>query len=284
MLAAPVGYLALGPVFSFNLLMIKTQKELAFLRDLYIQDEWTRRFTDLVDKHMDLSDSENMLYINAGTGGHALAINERFGEKTDIFASCENDDLLAIARDKAAAIGSDVDFSTIRFEDDAFDAVLADATFVRPAELEDFIENTIRVARIGGDIAIFLPSASSYGEVFSLLWEAFFNEDLTEHGAAVETLIAELPTVSRIEELAKRVGLVNINTQLATELIEYENGSEFTESPLVADFLMPVWLETLDEDEKERVVKQLAQLIDVEDGKLSFRFSVKATLLTGEKA
>ena len=66
--------------------MAKTQKELAFLRDLYIQDEWTRRFTDLVDKHMDLRDSENMLYINAGTGGHALAINERFGEKTDIFA------------------------------------------------------------------------------------------------------------------------------------------------------------------------------------------------------
>ena len=47
--------------------MAKTQKELAFLRDLYIQDEWTRRFTDLVDKHMDLRDSENMLYINAGT-------------------------------------------------------------------------------------------------------------------------------------------------------------------------------------------------------------------------
>ena len=81
--------------------MAKTQKELAFLRDLYIQDEWTKRFTDVVDKHMDLSDSENMLYINAGTGGHALAINERCGEKTDIFASCENEDLLAIARDKA---------------------------------------------------------------------------------------------------------------------------------------------------------------------------------------
>ncbi|MEP6789593.1 MAG: class I SAM-dependent methyltransferase, partial [Acidobacteriota bacterium] len=106
--------------------MEKTQKELAFLRDLYIQDEWTKRFTDLVDKHMDLSDSENLLYINAGTGGHALAVNERFGEKTDIFATCEDEDILAIARDKGAAISSDVDFSTIRFEDDAFDAVLAD--------------------------------------------------------------------------------------------------------------------------------------------------------------
>ena len=263
--------------------MAKTQKELAFLRDLYIHDEWTRRFTDLVDKHMDLSDSENMLYINAGTGGHALAINERFGEKTDIFASCEDEDMLAIARDKAAAVRSDVDFSTIRFEDDAFDAVLADASFVRPAEIESFIENTIRVARTGGDVAIFLPSAGSFGEIFSLLWEALFNEDLTDHGAAVETLIADLPTVSHVEELAKRYDMVNVNTQMATELFEYENGAEFIESPLVADFLMPVWLETLDENEKERVVKQLAQLIDAEEASLTFRFSVKATLLTGEK-
>ena len=263
--------------------MAKTQKELAFLRDLYIQDEWTKRFTDLVDKHMDLSDSENMLYINAGTGGHALAINERFGEKTDIFATSEDEHMLAIARDKAAAVRSDVDFSTIRFEDDAFDAVLADASFVRPAELESFIENTVRVARTGGDIAIFLPTAASYGEVFSLLWEVLFNEDLAEHGAAVEQLIAELPTISRIEELAERAGVVNINTQTAVELFEYENGTEFIESPLVADFLMPIWLETLDEEERERAVKQLAGLIDAEDGTLTFRFTLKATLLTGEK-
>ena len=264
--------------------MAKTQKELAFLRDLYIQSEWTQRFTDLVDKHMDLRDSENMLYINAGTGGHALAINERFGEKTDIFASCEDEDMLVIARDKASSIASDVDFSTIRFEDDAFDAVLADATLVRPAEIEYFIENTVRVARTGGDIAIFLPTSSSYGEVFSLLWEVLFNEDLAEHGAAVERFIAELPTVSRIEELGTRSGLVNINTQMATELFEYESGTEFVESPLVADFLMPVWLETLETDEKERVTKELARLIDAEEAPLTFRFSVKATLLTGEKA
>ena len=263
--------------------MAKTQKELAFLRDLYIQDEWTQRFTRLVDKHMDLRDSENMLYINAGTGAHAMAVNERFGEKTDIFASCENEDLLVIAQDKAAAIGSDVDFSTIRFEDDAFDAVLADASFVPPSELEEFIENTIRVARTGGDVAIFLPSAGSFGEVFSLLWEALLNEDLTEYGAAVEGLISELPTVSHVEDLAKNFGMVNINTQMATELFEYENGADFVESPLVADFLMPAWLETLDEDEKERIVKQLAQLIDAEEAPLSFVFTVKATLLTGEK-
>jgi hypothetical protein len=40
----------------------------------------------------------------------------------------------------------------------------------------------------------------------------------------------------------------------------------------------------LDEQEKKRVTEALAQLIDSEDGTLTFRFSVKVALLTGEKA
>ena len=62
------------------------------------------------------------------------------------------------------------------------------------------------------------------------------------------------------------------------------NGAEFIASPVVADFLLPLWTEMLAENEKEQVPEKLAQLIDVEDAGLSFRFSVKATLLTGEKA
>lgn len=263
--------------------MAKTHKELAFLRDLYIHDHWTRCFTDLVDKHLDLSDSENLLYFNAGTGGHAMAINERFGEKTAIFASCEDEDILVIALDKAAAVSSDVDFSCIRFEDDAFDAVLADASFVRPSGIAAFIDNTLRVARTGGDVAIFMPTAGSFGEIFSLLWEVFFNEGLTEHLPAAEGLIVEIPTVSQIERFAADAGMVNINSQTSNEFLAYENGQDFVVSPLVADFLMPVWLENLDENEKEQVLDKLAMLIDAEDDTLSFRFSLKATLLTGEK-
>ena len=264
--------------------MAKTQNELAFLRDMAVDGEWTRRFADLVDKHFDFTDSENLLYINAGTGGHALAIHEKFGKKTNIFATCENEDILKIARDKAAALRSDVDFSCARFEDDAFDAVLADASLVRFADVEEFVENVVRVARTDGDVAVFLPTAGSFGEVVSLLWEVLFTQDLGEHGAAAEKLISDLPTVSRLEQIAERAGLVNIKTDTAIEVFEYENGAEFTASPLVADFLLPLWTEMLDENEKEQIPEKLAQLIDAEDAGLSFRFSVKATLLTGEKA
>lgn len=264
--------------------MAKTEKELAFLRDLYINDGWTRRFTDLVDKHLTFSkDDENFLYVNAGTGAHCFALREKMGNNTAVFATCENEEVLHIARDKAIAVKSDVDFSTLRFEDASFDAVLADASFVKPAELPDVMSEAGRVAKSGGTIAVFLPAAGSFGEVFSLLWEVLFNEDLGEHGEAVEEMIRDLPTVSSAEEIASDHGLVNVKTHSAKEIFEYDNGAAFVSSPLVADFLLPVWLESLEENEKERVTEKLAELIDSEDGTMSFRFSVKVTLLIGEK-
>jgi hypothetical protein len=262
--------------------MTKTQRELAFIRDLYVEDEWTQKFTALADKHLDLSDSENLVYINAGTGAHAMALDEKFGEKVDIFASCQDEHMLNIARDKGAAISSRVDFSQIRFEPDSFDAVIADASFVRPEELEEFIDDAASLGKTGADIAIFFPGAGSYGEVFSLLWEALFAEQLADRGLA-EKLIAELPTVSQIETFAERSGLVNVRIESSIEQFEYETSKEFIESPLIEDFLLPVWLESLEGNETDRVTTELTRLIDNEGDDLTFRFSVKVDLLTGEK-
>ena len=116
-----------------------------------------------------------------------------------------------------------------------------------------------------------------------MLWEILFNDDLAEHGHAVETMISDLPTVSQLEKIAEAAGMVNVNTETASEVFEFENGADFIASPLVADFLLPAWLEMLDDEQEERVQNELAQLIDAEDGTMSFKFSVKATLLTGEK-
>jgi ubiquinone/menaquinone biosynthesis C-methylase UbiE len=120
--------------------------------------------------------------LNAGTGDHCFQLREKLDKKTAIFARCEDEDILHIARDKAAVVRADVDFSTIRFEDDAFDVVLADASFVKAEDVEEFINETVRVTKTGGKAAIFLPSAGSFGEIFSLLWEVLFKEDLGDHG------------------------------------------------------------------------------------------------------
>lgn len=264
--------------------MAKTERELAFVRDFEITDNWTNRFTELFDKHVEFRDAQSILYINAGTGDHCIAIRDKAGAETRMLATCENEELLHIARDKGAAVKAKVEFLDEVGEEDAFDAVIADASFTRPAAIEDLVAAAVRAARKGGDVAIVLPTRGSFGEIFSLLWEVMFNEDLGEHGHAAETMISEIPSVTGIEEIAVRSGLKDVTTESANEVFEFKNGAEFVASPLVSDFLLPVWLETLSGDEKERVSARLTQLIDDEDGSLSFRFSVKATLVRGKKA
>jgi len=161
---------------------------------------------------------------------------------------------------------------------------LADASFVRTGEYEQIIDEAVRVAKSGANISMLSVTAGSFGEIFSLLWEVLFNEDLGDHGRVAEEMISELPSVTRVEEIAANAGLVNIKTHVANEVFEYDDGAAFISSPLVSDFLLPVWLRTLDEEDQERVKQKLSELIDSEDGSLSFMFSVKATLLTGEKS
>lgn len=261
--------------------MSKTEKELAFLRDLYVETDWTERFTNLFDDNFKFSgDEETILYVNAGAGNHALALREKLDDRIEIFGVSETQELLNIARAKADAIQANVDFSIV-YPMEKFDAVLADASFVRPTELDDFLRRIIDSSK--KQVAFFLPTASSFGDVFSFLWETLLNLDLLEKDAAVERLVNEIPTVSSVEEMARNLGLTKIETETKNEFFEFDNSDAFINSPLATNFLFPVWLDFLDKKEKERVTAKLAQLIDEDCQEMSFRFSLKATLLVGEK-
>lgn len=261
--------------------MSKTQKELAFLRDLYVATDWTERFTDIFDDNFKFSGEKSILYVNAGTGNHALAINEKLEQDSNLNAFNDDCELNLIAQAKADAIKSDVFFAAF-FPDENFDVVLADASLVKPADLHSFIAEITGLSN--KQVAFFLPTASSFGEIFSVLWETLCDLDLLEKVPEIEHLINEIPTVSRVKEMARSHGLAKIEVVTKPEFFEFENGAEFVNSTLVADFLLPAWLDFLDDDEQKRVAARLAEIIDTDDGTLSFRFSIKASLFFGEKS
>lgn len=263
--------------------MQKSAKELAFLRDLYVQEEWTRRFTELVDKHAELSDSEELLYLNAGTGGHALVLEERIGSDTDIFAVCGDEHELSIAADKAIAVGSKVEFSTKSFGDDAFSSVIADLTLTPTAEYSERIDDAVRKAKLDGDVAFFLPTAGSFGELYSMLWEVLTDAD-ADISTKAEDLIGGLPSIAEVKQAAENAGLVNIRSETANEAFDFETGDDLVNSPLVADFLFPLWFGDMGASEASAIAEKLASLINTELGDLSFQFTVKATLVTGRRA
>lgn len=260
--------------------MSKTEKELAFLHDLYISTDWTERFADLIGKDFKADEFENILYVNAGTGNHALALEEKLDEDAEFVAVAQNVELRNIAQAKADIVKSNVIFAD-QLPDEVFDAVIADLSFIKPSELRDSMQKAAEHSR--WQIAFLLPTSGSFGEIFSYLWQTFLELDWLDKGARIENLLSEIPTVSKVQEITKELGFTQTHAKTKSEVFEFENGAEFTDSPLVADFLFENWLGFLSEDEKARVLEKLAQIIDAEREDLTFRFAVKATLITGAK-
>lgn len=256
---------------------------MAYLRDLYVYDEWTRRFTELVDKNVNFADADEILYLHAGTGGHPLMLEEYVGPEVEILATCDDEFELSIASEKALAVGSKVEFSDRAFGDDSFSCVIADLSLKPAKDYAENIETAIRKARPSGDVAIFLTTAGSFGELFSVLWEAIAASD-EPLPIDVEKLIADLPTAARAEEAAAKAGLVNIKTRTSTEVFDFETGEELLNSVLVGDLFFPMWTERLDEEQRKGLKEKTAGLIKAELGDLSFQFAVKATLITGKRA
>jgi ubiquinone/menaquinone biosynthesis C-methylase UbiE len=268
----------------------KSEKELAFLQDLYVATDWGERFAELIDKHVKPPKKGRMLYVASGTGGHALAMQERAGDKLALVCLDESEECLELGRVKAMAVRADPEFrraqlEALSFEDDQFDLVVGDASLVAAERLPEMLSEMVRVAAPGATVALSLVTASSFGEFFSVYWEALRNLGIEDHEHDVESLITELPTVSAMETMATNEGLDNVASWMQVEEFNYESGEEFLNAPLITDFLLTRWLESLPETEaQERVAKEIARIIDVERQDMDFTLSVKITLIVGRKA
>jgi hypothetical protein len=140
------------------------------------------------------------------------------------------------------------------------------------------------VAKPGASVAWWLPTASSFGEFFSIYWEALQGAGVADHGVVVEHLITDLPAVSDIEQWAEDAGLKDVVSWTAIEEFDYESGEQFFNSPLITDFLLPNWLHSIPDQSQQTVRDELARIIDEERHSGEFALSLKATLLVGKKA
>lgn len=268
----------------------RTNKELAFLHELFVATDWGERFAELIDEHIKLPKAGRGLYVASGTGGHAIALQERASAKLSFLGVDESEENLELARVKAkAAVKNSMEFRKERLDrltlaDQQFNLVIGDGSLVHSERVPEMLEEMVRVAAPGVTVALALPTFSSFGEFFSIYWEALHNLGLLDHERDVESLITVLPAVSRLEELAEQAGLENVTSTTRVEEFDFESSEKFLTAPLIADFLMPIWLETLPADSHQNVIDEIGRLVNEESHGLEFALTIKATLVTGEKA
>lgn len=277
------------PIVTTNMIAPKTNKELAFLHDLFVATDWGERFAELIDEHLQLPKEGRALYLASGAGTHAIALQERAGEGLKFLCIDENEECLELARAKATVLREGTEFRHGRLDrlalpDNTFDVVVGDGSLVHTERISAMLAEMTRVAAPGAFVALTLPTFSSFGEFFSIYWEALHNCGLNDHESDVGSLISILPSVSAVEKMAEESGLDEIASWTRIEEFDYDSGEKFLSSPLISDFLMPIWLGTLPEDSSEQVVKEIGRLINEERHEAEFALSVKATLVIGRKA
>ena len=267
----------------------KTNKELAFLQDLFVATDWGERFAELIDEHVKLPKAGRALYVASGTGGHAIALQQRSLAALSFLCVDENEESLELARAKATALKGRTEFrhgrvDQLALDDDEFSLVIGDGSLVHSERAPEMLAEMVRVAAPGATVALSLPTFSSFGEFFSIYWEALHNCGLLDHESDVESLITTLPSVSSLEATGEQAGLEDVSSWIKIEEFDYETSEKFLGSPLIADFLMPIWLETLPRDSHEQVVNEIGRLINEERREAKFTLTVKATLVMGKKA
>lgn len=267
----------------------KSPKELAFLHDLYIATDWGERFAELVDQHIELPEEGRALYVEAGTGGHALALQERAGAKLDLTCVDQNDESLEVGRAKAMAVRESTKFQcevlhSLSFGDDQFDLVLGNASFVLSEAVKPMLAELVRVTKPGATVAWWLPTFSSFGEFFSIYWEALQSAGLEDHEVEVEHMITALPSNSEAEQWGAEAGLIHLTSWTIVEEFDYDSGEQFLNSPLITDFLLPNWLDPVPAAARERVTNELSRIIDEERHSGEFGLTLKATLIVGKKS
>jgi len=265
-------------------------KELAFLYDLYIAPNWREVFDRLVDEEIELPKEGKVLDAICGTGGYAVDLSLRAGSKVEVIGVDPSEERLALARGKADVkkpnrtsfqLGS---LKKLEFPTSEFDLVIGDLSMLPVDEIENALEELIRVAKKGATVVAKLATKGSFGEFFSVYWEALFDLELTEHSPEIERLISERLTADDAETLALDAGLRKARSVTHNERFIFKDAAEFFASPLIETSFLDDWFAFLPNQETRRQVeRQLGKIIDRERQNTDFEVSVKTSLIIGQK-
>jgi ubiquinone/menaquinone biosynthesis C-methylase UbiE len=272
----------------------KDAKELSYLYDLYFVPGWRELFDQLVDEEVKLPAEGKFLDAGCGTGGYAIELAARLGDKAQVVGIDDSAERLEIATGKAEMKKLDnVRFAQGHLESlgvasEDFDFVLADVSLIAPPELPDRLDDILhelkRVARPGATVVLKLATRGSFDEFYSIYWEALYNADLLEYTAQLEDLIHERMTIEQVETATREAGFLQVETLTEKQRFDFATAESFFSAPLIEQAFLGHWLGILASEQEEQEVREaLTRIIDRERGDGEFDISAKTTLVIAKR-
>ena len=139
-----------------------------------------------MDKNLTLPEEGRILFVEAGTGGHAMAMHESAEEGVGMLCVDESGECLELAQVKSIAMNIEPEFrqakpDALGLRDQQFELVVGDGSLVAPKRVPKMLEEMVRVAAPGGTVMLGLVTTPSFGEFFSIYWEALKLSGLGDH-------------------------------------------------------------------------------------------------------
>ena len=269
--------------------MENKERERAYRFDLFIEPEWSERFDELVTKHVKTPDKGRILEINCGTGSGTIAMAADLKEG-EVIGVDESPERILIAQAKARTVAVENcsfeqgDAEHLRFEDDSFDAVIADASLTPPSRLHAIAAEAVRVARPGASIGVTVTLRGSFDEFYSIYWEALYEVGFVDEvWDSLQALMMARSTRDDALEILREAGMSDVSAHQHNEEFRFDTGEEFLVSPLVADLFLDDWLSIVPADRLGEVRATIERIIDRESGGHYFDVSAKALVVTGRK-
>ena len=269
---------------------MKDEKELAYRYDLFVTPDWRERFDALINESVELPAKGRVLDLNCGTGAFAIEIAAKMHGNGEVLGVDSSAERIEIAKAKALVKkAKDIRFeqgidTALPFEGDEFDAVIGDASFTHPDQIQHVLNEMVRVVRPGGQVILKVTTRGSFDEFFSIYWEALHDIGMADEvWTGLEALINQRHTLSEAESIAERSGLREINRLASKEEFSFPTAGEFFDSPLIADLFLTEWLSIVPDERRQMVLERLRAIIERERNAASFDVSIKAAVIAGVK-
>ncbi|MBI4468099.1 MAG: methyltransferase domain-containing protein [Acidobacteria bacterium] len=268
----------------------RSGRELALRYDLLIAPLWGEVLGEWVEERLDLSEDARVLELNCGTGGLSVAMATSLCGKGEVIGVDHDRDRLELAEAKASVVKLQNLTFRLREADEAlnheapYTVTIGDAATFNGQGTAELLAELVRRTAHDGQVGLKLITRGSFGEFFSIFWEALYDCDLTGHGGGVEALIEQFPTVSESQAMMRDHGLAHVHAYVEKKDFRFATAEEVFDFPLIEDYFVTGWFEFLpDPETRARVRERMVEIIHRETRTQPFDLSVKTTLLTGRK-